>query len=284
MVYPVILLLKISRPRFWMYVTGPFIVGYLLGINTPQQFLNVQFVIYLLYFSFPFNFFLYGINDLYDRETDKFNDKKKSHEHLLQVHEQKLLTYGLGLFGTVSILLLLFFQSTLLERALFVLLLFLSWSYSAPPFRWKSKPFLDSASNILYVLPGLFAYVLTTQTLPSLLIIFGLGCWTAAMHLFSAIPDIQADTKAHLATTAVTFGRKKSLIFCIVLWLISSLIIISTTNQFIALLSLAYPLIPLAILLNKKLDENTIYWYFPYINNFFGMITFWSIILIKFYV
>lgn len=53
-------LFQVSRPRFWMYLIGP----YLIGIGASQDFntavaLNPLIWFWLLYFSFPGNLFIY---------------------------------------------------------------------------------------------------------------------------------------------------------------------------------------------------------------------------------
>jgi len=42
-----------------------------------------------------------------------------------------------------------------------------------------------------------------------------------AMHAYSAIPDIQADTEAEIKTVATLYGKTGTLIFCIVCYLLA---------------------------------------------------------------
>jgi 4-hydroxybenzoate polyprenyltransferase len=104
------------------------------------------------------------------------------------------------------------------------------------------------------------------------LIVLATFCWAGAMHLFSAIPDIDADTKAKLNTTAIYLGRDYSLIACFLLWVVFAFIIIieSNINPLFELLTLIYPLIPLSLLIKPSLPISKIYWYFPWINNLLG--------------
>lgn len=269
---------RISRPRFWLYLAGPYIVGYAAGISKQSQFLSVPFILQLLYFLFPANVLLYGINDLFDSDTDAKNTKKGTKEHRLKPSDIKILKIIIGITYTLSFAMLVL-QKNIIDSSLFTLFLVLSIIYSTPPIRLKAKPFLDFSSNILYALPGFLAYHQITNTVPPLTIIIAAFCWTGAMHLFSAIPDILVDKKAGIMTTAVYLGQKKSLILCSVLWGITVALILSKLFPW-SLLALLYPLIPLLVL-TKKINLTNIYWKFPYITAALGMLLFLIIFLAK---
>jgi lycopene elongase/hydratase (dihydrobisanhydrobacterioruberin-forming) len=72
--------IRISRPRFWIYELGPYMVGVLGGLIA-NSYIGAYFhillvIIFGLYFLIPANIWIYGINDIYDYETDKLNPKK----------------------------------------------------------------------------------------------------------------------------------------------------------------------------------------------------------------
>ena len=69
-------LLKVSRPRFWLYVFGPYIVGLAAGAATRDDFVRIENLVFGLYFLLPANLLIYGINDIFDFETDRLNPKK----------------------------------------------------------------------------------------------------------------------------------------------------------------------------------------------------------------
>ena len=77
-------IISISRPRFWSYLAGPWAVGMVSAANSIYDFQNILFWLGLLFFLWPANFLLYGINDYTDRDTDKFNPKKKDYEKLYE--------------------------------------------------------------------------------------------------------------------------------------------------------------------------------------------------------
>jgi lycopene elongase/hydratase (dihydrobisanhydrobacterioruberin-forming) len=269
-------LVVISRPRFWLYLVGPFILGYALGAREHTQFLSAQFWLYLGYFLFPANLFLYGVNDLADTDTDQFNAKKNGYEHGLKIAQHRPLqrvTVGCVIVTCLAA----FFTSNVVSASLLFLFLLLSFAYSCPPFRWKASPFIDSASNILYILPGIFAYHLMTGILPPFYIVITLGFWTAAMHLFSAVPDIEADKLAGLRTTAVVLGEQKSLMLCSVLWFLCLGGIYRVTSAPAVLLLGIYGVLPL-LSLSRKWPAEKIYRIFPLLNAAVGFIVFWIVV------
>lgn len=148
---------KVSRVRFWLYLGGTYAVGYLIGMSSVQDILSPFFVVHFLYFLIPANIFLYGINDLADRDTDMFNPKKNSKEYKAVDQDTRKL-YALILFSTIYGLSLLLLQPDLIAGMLFLSWMALSTAYSLRPFRFKSVPFLDFISNFLYVIPALLAF------------------------------------------------------------------------------------------------------------------------------
>ena len=77
-------LLKVSRPRFWLYVFGPYLVGLAAGASAREDFLQFKVFAFALYFLLPANLLIYGVNDIFDFETDKLNPKKQDYEILVQ--------------------------------------------------------------------------------------------------------------------------------------------------------------------------------------------------------
>ena len=66
-------LLRVSRPRFWMYLLGPFMIALAATSLRPP----VEVWLLGLYLTLPANLLIYGVNDLFDVETDRLNPKKQ---------------------------------------------------------------------------------------------------------------------------------------------------------------------------------------------------------------
>ncbi len=89
-------LLKVSRPRFWIYIFGPYIVGLAAAASYAGELNNGGSMIFGLYFLLPANLLVYGINDIFDYETDKLNAKKSEYEVL--VTPQRWRSLGIAIF------------------------------------------------------------------------------------------------------------------------------------------------------------------------------------------
>jgi 4-hydroxybenzoate polyprenyltransferase len=269
---------RVSRVRFWLYLGGTYLIGYLIGIGDIQALLDPFFIIQVFYFMIPANIFLYGVNDISDKDTDMFNPKKEDKEYKANQHDANKL-YGLVFLSFIFGVILILFQPDLIAQLLFISWMLLSVFYSAKPIRFKAVPFLDFISNFLYVIPALLAYYQASGIIPAFLPVFAAFLWTSAMQLFSAIPDIEADAKAKIKTTAVLIGKNAALILCFVFWIgfASILVFIAPWNSPWNLLMFVYPAVPLYILLREKVDINRVYWLFPYWTGIFGMVLFFSI-------
>jgi len=174
---------------------------------------------------------------------------------------------------------LMVFQDNV-ERILFLIFLSLSYFYSARPLRFKSIPILDFSSNMLYIMPGIFAYYLAGGQLPPLLLVLAGYFHIAAMHLFSAVPDIECDRRAGIRTTAVVLGERRSLMLVAAFWSVFSALVIYLTDLHpLSILVLMFPAFPLALLIDRGKDINKLYWRLPYVNNLLGGLLFSVVVL-----
>ncbi len=273
---------KVSRVRFWLYLGGTYLIGYIIGLNNifapVTALLDPWFLVHVFFFMLPANIFLYGVNDISDKDTDMFNPKKEDREYKA-LEKDRLKLYALVstsfLYGIVLIIL----QSDLIAAILFFSWMLLSVAYSVKPFRFKAVPILDFTSNFLYVIPAMLAYYQVTTIIPPFLPLFAAFLWTSAMQLFSAIPDIEADKAANVKTTAVIVGAKASLILCLIFWGVFAFILVGLVqwNWPWNLMMIVYPLIPLYLLFRPEADIERVYWYYPIYTGIFGMVLFLSV-------
>jgi len=69
-------LIEISRPVLWVNTIGTTVMGmWLTGQLWTWEILPI-----LIWVTFPFNLLIYGINDIFDQETDNINARKGSYE------------------------------------------------------------------------------------------------------------------------------------------------------------------------------------------------------------
>ncbi len=269
-------LLKVSRPRFWIYIFGPYIVGLITGISNKHDLLDPLYLLLGIYFLFPANLLIYGVNDIFDYETDKINPKKANYETLVTPEKRSLL--WIAMLVTNVPFLAIFWLTNFAAVAAGLAFLFFSIFYSAPPIRAKAKPFLDSAFNILYIMPGVFSYALSSGAMPPVRAIIAGGLWTAAMHAYSAIPDIDADREAGLSTVATILGAAATHIFCTACYLGAATLAFPYLTWLAAALGAVYvTLMSLSMAMAKTRGVFAVYKAFPVVNAVSGFVMFWFI-------
>ncbi|ELZ04514.1 prenyltransferase [Natrialba aegyptia] len=260
--------LVLSRPRFWLYLAGPVLVGVAYAADAVGELFTPAAVVLFAYFLVPANVFLYGINDIYDREIDAENPKKDADEREARYRGQRYVPVVVGLCAALPLLFV-----PLLPTAAWpwlVAFLVLGAAYSAPPIRFKTTPPLDSVSNGLYVAPGAAAYAAVAGTQPPLTAVAGGWLWAMGMHTFSAMPDIAPDREAGVRTTATVLGETWTAVYCGACWLASAAAFGSLDAR-LGLVLLVYPAL-ISVLAATRIDVRRAYWWFPLINTAVGTV------------
>jgi 4-hydroxybenzoate polyprenyltransferase len=258
-------LLVRSRPRFWLYLAGPVLVGAVFGAGSLEQLLGPVTLILFAYFLVPANLFLYGVNDVFDAEVDRGNPKKDGRESR---YRGEALTRWVAI-GSAALGVALLAVLPPAAAPWLLGFLVLGAAYSAPPLRLKTRPPLDSLSNGLYVLPGVAAYAALAGSAPPALAVLGGWLWAMAMHTFSAIPDIEPDREAGIETTATLLGPRLAAAYCGLTWLLAAGVFALLDTR-LGLLFLAYPLLIAAIAI-ADVEVDRAYWWYPAVNTLAGM-------------
>lgn len=275
-------LLKVSRPRFWIYIFGPYLIGLVAAVNYKQELLDWRVLVFGLFFTLPANLLIYGINDIFDYETDKLNPKKEGYEALVTPERRgcvitAILITNIPFFAVAASL-------GVQPMIAFASFLFYSIFYSAPPIRAKAWPFLDSLFNVLYIMPGIFAFAMLTDEQPPNAVFIAGGLWTAAMHAYSAIPDIEADREAKLSTIATVLGTTGTHLFCLAAYIGSAVLAYQYLGKISVVIGLIYVGMMLVSLLGRDKDSVfQIYRRFPLVNAGVGFAIFWYLAISKFY-
>ncbi|PSQ03982.1 lycopene elongase [Halobacteriales archaeon QS_4_69_31] len=259
-------LLRLSRPRFWFYLAGPAVVGVVYAADSVGDLFTPLTVGLFAYFLVPANVFLYGVNDVFDADVDEQNPKKEDREVRYRGgRDVVLVVVGSGVLGVAML-------PFLPTRAVVGVLVFLALAieYSAPPFRFKTTPFLDSLSNGLYVLPGVVAYAAVAGAYPPGWAVAGGWLWTMAMHTFSAVPDIEPDRAAGIRTTATVLGQRWTDVYCGVVWLLAAWAFLQV-HPFLGGLLGVYPVFLAGVALSDVAVDRA-YWWFPFLNTAVGAV------------
>ncbi|TKR27567.1 prenyltransferase [Natronomonas salsuginis] len=257
-------LLRLSRPRFWLYLAGPVVVGVAYAADVPSELFAPAALALFAYFLVPANVFLYGVNDVFDADIDAENPKKEGPE--VRYRRDRLVPGLVALSGLAGLAFLPALPTA--GAAAMVAFLLLSIEYSAPPLRFKTTPFLDSISNGLYVLPGVVAYVAVAGIAPPTAAVAAGWLWTMGMHTFSAIPDIESDQAAGIDTTATVLGEFRTYVYCGLCWLAAA-VAFGTVHPFFAAVLGIYPVFVGGVALSN-VDVDRAYWWFPALNTAAG--------------
>jgi 4-hydroxybenzoate polyprenyltransferase len=235
-------------------------------------------LILFLYFLLPANLLIYSINDIADEYVDSVNIKKQDKELRVDNSNKVLVNYAFYISLFISFLILILLKDEI-SVILFLIFLFLGIFYSLPPLRFKTKVLLDFISNGFYIIPGIVGFYEASSKFPQIEFIYASLAWAFAMHLFSAVVDIDADRKANIVTSATFLGRNKSLLLCFAFWILAWILVFNTKifGNFIYLY-LIYPILPIYMILDKKVNLEKVYWIYPLINLILGFIIFLIVI------
>src|SRR5918995_1259728 len=175
----------------------------------------------LLWLTLPFNLLIYGVNDVFDQETDAKNPRKGSVEGA-RIDRAEVRPVVLGVvFANAPFLIysLLFVPLSALAWMLLYALLFVG--YSVPPARFKARPYLDSLSNAAHAFPLVFVPLALGEG-PIWSAALGLMAWSAAKHTFDAVQDVDEDCRAGITTTAVRLGPGGVVFWSGALWALAT--------------------------------------------------------------
>lgn len=223
------LLFKTSRPISWVNTAYPFAAGYLFTGGE----IGVYFWITVVFFLIPYNLLMYGVNDVFDYESDMRNPRKGGVEGAItpKAYHRLILTSS-AMLSLPFIAFILADASNWQQVLVFFALIFFVLAYSYKGLRFKEVAFLDSAtSSIHFVGPLIFALALTQSfNNASLIVIVSFFLWGCASHAFGAVQDIIPDRKARIKSIATTIGAKNTVILCLILYITSMGLLMSTQS------------------------------------------------------
>lgn len=197
-----------SRPISWINTAFPFAAGYI----AVTQSLNATLVIGTLYFLIPYNLMMYGVNDVFDYESDIKNPRKGGVEGAVLARQQHRLTLWAVVITNIPFLVYLAFQGTPAANIVLALVVFQVLAYSLPILRFKERPILDSFTSACHFFgPLLYALVLTGWQWSYLPIVVAFAFWGMASHAFGAVQDIIADRQGNIASVATVLGARTTI-------------------------------------------------------------------------
>lgn len=230
----------VSRPISWINTAYPFAVAYFLTTGS----IDATLIIGALFFLIPYNLLMYGINDVFDYESDLRNPRKGGIEGALLEPRFHRLTVVAAVFSTVPFVLYLTFVGSSESTGWLYLFLFTVIAYSARGLRFKEKPFLDSLTSAShFVGPAVFGLSLAGADLtnPALLPYLGaFTLWGVASHAFGAVQDVRADREGGIASIATAIGARATVRFAWIAYFAAGTLISLTGSSWLYLAALPY--------------------------------------------
>ncbi|WP_417234222.1 prenyltransferase [Arthrobacter sp.] len=234
-------LLLTSRPVSWVNTAYPFAAAYLISTGGLSWILAVG----TLFFLIPYNLAMYGINDVFDYESDLRNPRKGGAEGAVVDRSRHRAILWASAVTTVPFAIVLATQGPVSANLVLLLSLAAVLAYSAPRLRFKERPFLDSmTSSTHFVSPTVYGLLLGGAEFTG-----GLWClvaayflWGMASHAFGAVQDIVPDREAGLGSVATVLGARATVAAAGVAYVAAGLLMLGTTwpGPLAGLLALPY--------------------------------------------
>jgi 4-hydroxybenzoate polyprenyltransferase len=218
-----------SRPLSWVNTAYPFGAAYLLGGGG----VDAVFWIGVVYFLVPYNLLMYGINDVFDYESDLRNPRKGGVEGLVLTDRWHGLVLGTAALANLPFVAALVAAGSMRSTLVLAVVLFAVVAYSAPRLRFKERPLVDSlTSSSHFVGPALFGYVLVAGPFGTTVVaVFAaFFCWGVASQAFGAVQDISADVGAGIASVATWLGGAATVRLAIAAYTVSGVVLLAATD------------------------------------------------------
>lgn len=220
-------MVRSSRPLSWINTAYPFAAAWLLGGGGWEPAL----VVGTLFFLIPYNFALYGINDVFDHASDMANPRKGGAEGALldtALHRPVLIA---SVALVIPFLLVLLPMGSLASWVVLAVSMLALVAYSAPPLRTKEIPVLDSlTSSLHFVTPAAYGAALAGAE-ASMVLVCALGAfllWGMASHAFVAVQDIGPDRAVGISSIATALGAAATVRLALALWAAAGLLVLGT--------------------------------------------------------
>lgn len=203
-----------SRPLSWVNTAYPFAVAYFISTGS----VDLTLVLGTLFFLIPYNLAMYGINDVFDYESDLVNPRKGGIEGAVvapRFHRPILWASFIASLPFVAFLVVIgdWASSAVLGLSLFAVI-----AYSVKGLRFKELPFLDSVtSSFHFVSPALFGIVLahSSVNVAQGLALLAFFLWGVGSHAFGAVQDVVSDRNGGIRSIATVIGAAWTVRFAV---------------------------------------------------------------------
>ena len=212
-----------SRPVSWVNTAFPFFAAYVF-VNDR---IDTVLIVGTLFFLIPYNFLMYGINDVFDYESDMRNPRKGGIEGALLDPKLHKLTIWSSMGLSLGFVIYLLVVGNDFADFWLLITVFAVLAYSVPKLRFKEIPFLDSLTSAIHFIgPMLFALALSGVDIFEFkifsIILAFLG-WGMASHAFGAVQDVRADREAGIKSIATAIGARNTVRLSFLLYFLAGI-------------------------------------------------------------
>ena len=177
---------------------------------------------------------MYGINDVFDYESDLRNPRKGGAEGALLDPGLHRTVVWAGIVTATPLIVAMLWLGGHGEPWSWLVLavsLFAVLAYSVPGLRFKERPLVDSiTSSTHFVSPAVYGLAVAgaEPTWPLVPLLAAFFCWGMASHAFGAVQDVVPDREAGIASVATAFGAAATVRLALGLWAAAGLLMLAT--------------------------------------------------------
>ena len=221
-----------SRPISWINTAFPFAAGYVLISGS----LDLKLLIGSLFFLIPYNLLMYGVNDVFDYESDMRNPRKGGIEGALLAPSYHLPVLLVSLHLPVPFVWYLIGAGNQVSNLVLAAVLFTVLAYSIKFLRFKEIPFLDSVTSAAhFVGPLVYGVALAGGNFNNpmlVMILVAFSLWGMASHAFGAVQDVKADREAGISSIATVLGSRSTVWLAMIGYLSAGLVALFLGDRF----------------------------------------------------
>jgi lycopene elongase/hydratase (flavuxanthin-forming) len=201
---------RISRPVFWAAPAAAYTIGVTLAGVERTPFVYWEFLLS----TFPLAFAVYFINDYYDMPYDRANPRKGGVWGSPLGKKDAEWGWKLTFFFAFLAIATAISSPNLLHAFFIPMGMAMCYAYSAPPFRLKNRPVLDSLSAAAYFyIPFAAACALGNSYLFLDYRVVLAALLASAAHALSTVVDYKKDMEAGQKTFATVLGMRAPALF-----------------------------------------------------------------------
>lgn len=210
--------------------------------------ISTTWVVATVFFLIPYNLTMYGVNDVFDYESDLKNPRKGGAQGALLAPKYHRGTLISAAVASLPFLIYLVAVGSVISNLVLLVAMFAVLAYSFKGLRFKEIAFLDSLTSAShFTLPVVYGLSLAEAavSINLMIIVVSLFLWSMASHAFGAVQDVIADRDAGIASIATVIGARNTVWFAFVAYALAavSLIFASGTIPMAAIALIPYLMI-----------------------------------------